>query len=232
MLILSQTISALAYGQLYQQPNAPPTKGHAVYTIDLATLLQLLSEFQRSGTLQAEVPAGLPGLKQPCVVVVELLAGKMISCYVKDDKGRSLLVDQGASQIIFAAGKLNWVFRAGSNLDTLDREQFPNSSLPRSVRTSPLNTGPLGNSGPLISSGGPNTEVPPYFSRSSPIPKHVFRLSTAQINAWPRRYRQIYVLIDGTRNVERIAAILSQSPQAVEEALLAMQSTGAIRLER
>ena len=56
-------------------------------------------------------------------------------------------------------------------------------------------------------------------------------VNLAEINTWPRKYRQVYVLIDGTHSVDKIAAMLSTTPQTVEDILQEMQAIGAIILE-
>jgi hypothetical protein len=89
-------------------------KGHALYTIDLVTILQMLREFRQTGTLRADLPSGLPRLKQPCFVITELVNGEMTACYVKDARGQILLSAQRAYQVISDAGKLNWVFCASA----------------------------------------------------------------------------------------------------------------------
>jgi hypothetical protein len=197
-------------------------KGHAVYTVDLATILQLLREFRRSGILRTEIPAGLPRLKKPCFVFVELRRGEIVVCYVKDAKGQTLLSGQEAFRAVAAVGKLNWVF------DEQIEQEGPR--LPDPYRQSgerlPTNTGVLRTP--------PAVPIPQWSANSvqrSPIPRRLFELNPADMYAWPRRHRQVYVLIDGTRSVEQIASMLSQPPQLVETVLREIQSTGAITLE-
>lgn len=196
-----------------------------MYTIDLLTILQLLREFRRSGILRTEIPAGLARLKQPCFVVIELLRGEVIACHVKDSKGQTLLSEQNAFEAVSAAGKLNWVFDTVPEYE-LSGRQPRGRPLPGSVQTSPLTTGPLQT--PPALPVAPRTGNLPYRAR---VPRRLLQLSQAEVSAWPRKHRQVYVLIDGMRSVEKIAAMLSAPSQAVEEVLQEIQATGAIILE-
>lgn len=190
-------------------------KGHILYTLDLVTLLRLLSEFRRTGILQAELSAGLPQIKKPCLAVVELLDGEMVACQVKEARGQTLLTDQEAYETVATQGKLNWDFRA-----------LPAEDLPSKRQEAKLSSGlfptPKALTGPLWAVG---------FSLRSWVPQRVLRLNNSEINTWPRRYRQVYILIDGVRDVEKIAAMLSQPVQFVEEVLREMQATGTILLQ-
>jgi hypothetical protein len=208
-----------------------------MYTIDLVTLLQLLGEFHRSGILRTELLPGLPGLNRRCYVVVELRNGVMASCAVKDVQNSFLLTDQKAFQVISAAGNLNWEFEESST-------QMPDESFRQQSPSGPLSTPPI--TAPLRSITDPLPRVPsaplkpptttplpgqaPFFY-APPTPRQRFSVSNADINRWPRKYRQVYMLIDGERDVEKIAAMLSLSPQAVEDVLRDLQSNGVIVLE-
>jgi hypothetical protein len=203
-------------------------KGHAVYTIDLATILQLLREFRRSGMLRTEIPAGLPRAKKPCFVVIELQRGEMVSCQVKDAKGQTLLSGREAEQAVGAVGKLNWIFDAYADQET------PGSQPVVPARSAPRNTDPLRNTGPLPSfQTPPGLPVPQGFTNPAQyayVPRRLLELNSVDMQAWPRRHRQVYVLVDGTRSIGQIAAMLSQPPQIIETVLREIQLTGAITL--
>lgn len=199
-------------------------KGHAVYTIDLVTILQLLREFRRSGILRTEIPAGLPRLKKPCFVVIELQRGEMAVCHIKDARGQTLLSGQEAFRAVAGAGKLNWVF------DEHTGHELP-GELPE--------PGPQGGFGEPVSTKRGLLQVPPAAppplwsadsARHSLIPRRLLEFNPAALSGWPHRHRQVYILIDGTRSIGQIAAMLSQPPQLVEAVLREIQSTGAIAL--
>lgn len=231
------------------------TKGHAVYTIDLEAILQLLREFRRSGMLRTEAPAGLARLKKPCVVVIELQHGEVVSCHVKDTKGQTLLSGQEAFRAVDAAGTLTWIFDAHEEQSATGKQtgvlnwpggtsrnnsgwlQTPpalpvpprpsNPALPVPPRSSnPVLPVPLRSSNPALPIPQPSTNPAPY----SLIPRRLLELHPARISGWPRRHWQVYLLVDGTRCVEQIAAMLSQPPRIVEQVLREIQATGAITL--
>lgn len=220
------------------------TKGHAVYTIDLAAILQLLREFRRSGILQAQVPAGLARSKKPCVVVIELQLGEVVACHVKDTKGQTLLSGQEAFRAVDAAGTLTWIFDAHEEQNTTGRQtgvlNWPGGR-PRNntgwLQTPPALPVPPRHSNPALPvpprHSNPAMPVPQYSANPAPsslIPRRLLELHPARISGWPRRHWQVYLLVDGTRCVEQIAAMLSQPPQIVEQVLREIQATGAITL--
>lgn len=176
-------------------------KGGAVYTIDLATILQLLREFRRSGVLQAELPAGLPRLKQASQVVIELSQGEVASCFVKNARGQTLLTSQEALQGVSTAGVLNWVF-----------QQAASSS--QASTSSPQGQSPA------------STPPPPR----SPVPRRLRYISTADSERWPLLHRQTFVLVNGKRNIEQIAATLAQPVFTIEGVLKDLRSIGAVEL--
>jgi hemoglobin-like flavoprotein len=55
-------------------------------------------------------------------------------------------------------------------------------------------------------------------------------VASAWATAWPRSYRQIFALVDGQRNTERIAILLHKPPEAVAEILDALLASGYISL--
>lgn len=195
-----------------------------VYTIDLMTLLQLLREFRRTGILQAELSAGVRDLKQPCLAVIELLNGEVVTCHVKDTRGQTLFQDREAYEAVASAGKLNWVFNILAEEELPGRQGSSTRSLigPFSRTTGPIQMSPV--------LPGPPEQT--RIARLERIPRHRVRLTYREVNAWPRRHRQVYILIDGVRNVEKIAAMLSQPAQIVEQVLREIEATGAILLDQ
>lgn len=204
-----------------------------MYTIDLTTLLQLLREFRRTGVLRAELPSGVRDLKRPCLAVIELLNGEVVTCQVKDTKGQTLFWNQEAYEAIVGVGKLNWVLDSLSEAELPSRQGLSNRPF---RETTPPTTGPV--QMPLAWPGPPGPNVTARLSgqasisRLSRVPRHRIRPTQRDINAWPRLHRQIYILIDGARSVERIAAMLSQPAQIVEQVLQEIEATGAILLDQ
>lgn len=224
-----------------------------MYTIDLAAILQLLREFRRSGILQAQVPTGLARMKKPCVVVIELQHGEVVSCHVKDTKGQTLLSGQEAFRAVDAAGTLTWIFDAHEEKSTTGRQtgvlNWPGGTsrnntgwlqTPPALPVPPRPSNPalptpqhLTNPALTVPPRPSNPATPQHLANPAPyslIPRRLLELHPARISGWPRRHWQVYLLVDGTRCVEQIAAMLSQPPQIVEQVLREIQATGAITL--
>ncbi len=183
-----------------------------MYTIDLATILQLLREFRRNGILQAELPSGLPRLKQPCQVVIELVEGEVSSAFVKNTKGQTLLMNVEALQAVATLGKLSWVFNQSSTSPA--PSALPAASAPQKHPSQ-------------FSSTQPQMLAIPR----SPVPRRRLYISPEELNRWPLRHRQVFVLIDGERNREKIAAILNLPIPLVAGVLQELQSLGIIELK-
>jgi hypothetical protein len=198
-----------------------------VYTIDLAKILQILREFRRNGILQAELPAGLPRLKQPCQIVIELVGGEVASAFVKNTKGQTLLVNDEALQAVAAVGKLTWVFDQLPSSPSAPPPfaasvtpvppVIPALPAPRTPQTRPLQD--------------PFTQPQMLAFPRSPIPRRLMYLSQEEIARWPVRHRQVFVLIDGQRNREKIAAVLGLPIPLVSGVLQELQSLGIIEFK-
>jgi hypothetical protein len=183
-------------------------KGRGVYTIDLATILQLLHEFHRNGILQAELPSGVPGFKRYCLVLIDLAEGKIVSCHIKNGSGQTLLAGDDALIVVHDLGKLEWTFTSQQESSLL------------SLRDSTMDI-------PVVRAMTP-------MPAQSPIPRRIVQVGQEDLNSWPRKYRRVFVLIDGERSAEKIAAILSLPPggvEAVVEVLRKLQSIGVIVME-
>lgn len=60
-------------------------------------------------------------------------------------------------------------------------------------------------------------------------PQRIVQAEQGVISSWPRKYRQVFALVDGKRSAEHIAAILKQPPAVVERIVNDLQSLGVIR---
>lgn len=65
----------------------------------------------------------------------------------------------------------------------------------------------------------------------SPIPRRSVYVGQEQMRLWPRKYRVVFVLIDGRKSVEQIAGLLSLSIREVEEVVYELQANRLIVLE-
>ncbi|QBD81730.1 hypothetical protein EPA93_39475 [Ktedonosporobacter rubrisoli] len=150
---------------------------------------------------------GQLGTKEPCQVLIEMINGEISSCEIKNKKGHTLLAGKQALDTIAGVGKLNWEFELKPKAP--DTSTFPQAS--PQPETTPM-------------------RYPSYLD-TSPIPIRTPHMMFADVQQWPRKYRQVFVLIDGQRSSEKIALMLSQ-PQAVIEGILReLQARGVIFLE-
>ncbi len=192
---------------------------------DLVTILQVVRRFGRSGTLRAEVPEGLARLARPCIVVLDLTSGEVTTCLIKDRRGVTLLIAQEALRTVSNAGKLNWVFTPSHEEDAPGRQIDPQMA---SVM---VGRGPSARTGSLQAESF--RALPTQASSldgSLRIPRRTRELRSNDMRSWPRRHRQVYVLVDNVRDVTKIAAILSLPPPLVEGVLREIERTGAIVL--
>lgn len=64
------------------------------------------------------------------------------------------------------------------------------------------------------------------------IPWRIASVSSEQLRTWPRTHRLIFAVADGTKNVAKIAEVLSISPDFVKKALSDLQLIGVIAFGR
>jgi hypothetical protein len=84
----------------------------------------------------------------------------------------------------------------------------------------------------------PEPEVIAPQARPAPIaeenflfPRHSTRLKQGQIRNWPRMHRAVFALADGTKDVVKIAEMLSTSLDVVDGVLRDLRSIGVITME-
>ncbi|MBA2285647.1 MAG: hypothetical protein H0W02_09200 [Ktedonobacteraceae bacterium] len=188
-----------------------------MYSIDLETIVQLLSEFRQSGTLSAELPQGLPGLKGRYLAWLELIEGNIVSCYIKDTAGGNILSGEEALRVLYNIGKLDWITGPSLTANPSPRGQEQQSARSPSVDT-------------WQTASSPAMPVYPPAVSHPPIPRHVQQVSQQDLNQWPRKYRRIYSLVNGERDVSKIAAIISPSTHNYKEVLEVLRELRAMKL--
>lgn len=174
-----------------------------MYRIDLKALLQLMEEFQYGGVLVAELPRGAFGIKEPCQAAVELTHGKVSGCSIHSQTKR-YASGQYALQMLIDIGILHWQLQA----------QQP--AIPPPAEMSPLR--------PVF------TSPPPPQQMVSHTPKRVLYARQDYLDQLTRKQRRVYVLIDGARSAEKIAQLVSSSPNALDEVLQTLQELAALGL--
>jgi hypothetical protein len=178
------------------------------YILDLETLLSLLEEAGQSGSLFTELPSGVPGFKEYCRARIDLQEGKIVLCQIEGRNDRILASKRQALQLVSNLGSREWhLVEAASPLR-------------------PLSPSPIDRSSPSKRS----------VLMSSLVPRRVPLIDQSTLSRLPRRHRQVLSLIDGTRSIERIAALLPSSAggqpvQHVEEIVQQLEALGMITIK-
>lgn len=195
------------------------------YTIDLDTILQILQSFHRSGTLQGDLPARKLNNKVPWQAQLRLLEGEVTACSILDERGAVVQSGGVAFKSLQKVGKINWTMIQESEqtshqpairFDRVTGHLPSNPQLPVPFQTEPhLSTGPYGQAPrPLVA-------------------RRLMHVTVEQMNqeGWPRNYRQVYAMADGTRTIEKIATLLALHPQEVASILYDLQRRRVLILE-
>jgi len=66
----------------------------------------------------------------------------------------------------------------------------------------------------------------------SGVPRRLAQAETVGTHEWSRKQRQVFALVDESRSAERIAVILCQPLNVVEEILHDLQSMGVVALDK
>ncbi len=188
-----------------------------VYRLDLEPLLLVLRT--RSGFLEASIPS-VPGLKGRCQAVVTLVNGKIANCTLRDQQGNTLSGDRA---LRFLYNKVfEWTYQEPQNSpsvvpDTPTPEAFP----PISTQWSPRSNVGYENS-PAFNTGY-RSHLPLSVQA---IPKRVEQ--SPQNQSWPRLYRSVFMLVDGTRSIAGIAELLHQNEASILSIITELAQYGII----
>jgi hypothetical protein len=68
--------------------------------------------------------------------------------------------------------------------------------------------------------------------QASEVPRRLAQVEQGAIHSWSRKQRQVFALVDGRRSAERIAVILRQPLNVVEDILHDLQSRGVIAVDK
>ncbi len=178
-----------------------------MYELDLAAMIQLLQEFRQNVTLQTEL-RNINGMKGSFPVQIELFEGNLVACWIKSSTNQILYTNNEALQLLQSMGKLTWILNVHKGMSS-------SSSVFQEPQSRPIQ--------PMLALPAPSRVLASPVKRI-PIPRRTIQVSQGQINTWPRRHRMIYVLIDGKKNVQQIATILSLPNHIVERVLTDFQS--------
>ena len=84
----------------------------------------------------------------------------------------------------------------------------------------------LGNPAPLLLPDRHAPRPDPFLPGA--VPQRLAVVGPAERGAWSRKQRQVFGLIDGTRSIERIAMILRQPLDLVQDLVRNLQAQGAV----
>ncbi len=191
----------------------------SVYTLPAQTMLQVLAQRQHSGQLEAEIPGRERGEIYRAVIFLE--KGKIRSCALIDRSGRVVQEGQAVLQTLFRAGDLTWTVSAAQ--PPLPSQPTPMSPSMPGMPFQPMPTSP---SMPAAPFPGP-PPAPAPFAGYAGAPRPV-RLLNQPGSGWPRRWTQVFLLVDGGRDSQQIALVLGLSTQEVVQILQELLAVGAI----
>jgi hypothetical protein len=80
-----------------------------MYTLDFATMKQVMQEHQKTGLLYAEVPPGVADRRERWRVEIKLVSGNIVSCSLIDESGRRLPEAESIKRLS-RLGPLHWTF--------------------------------------------------------------------------------------------------------------------------
>ncbi|HLI91569.1 MAG TPA: hypothetical protein VKV37_22980 [Ktedonobacteraceae bacterium] len=80
-----------------------------MYTLDFATMKQVMQEHQKTGFLYAEVPLGVADRRGRWRVEIKLVSGSIVSCSLIDESGRRLPEAESIRKLA-RLGPLHWTF--------------------------------------------------------------------------------------------------------------------------
>ena len=181
--------------------NKDSSKSEQTYFLDLSTLFSILSRQKRSGNLWTK-PTRLPTLKENMSILIYIDSGVLQRCQLIH-REKVFLEGEQAYQIALSLPALEWHWR------TLAVSQKPQSPLTPS------------SSSPSLQFSSREASLLPTRTPKAQDPQILHQLS--------RQYVHILSLCDGTRSLQRIAAMLTLSPHILLAALQELEGWGLIR---
>jgi len=174
--------------------------------VGLAFSLRAFEIYRTSGTFSAEV-RGIPGIRGHCEAYLELIEGKIVSCYLIDRAGqRYNFVKESLIKLDEAKGPFNWTFRK-TTPSTL--------TMPVLEETAKLS----------------EPQVPRF-----PVPiRLVYRLDLRQLQQWTPEEQQcllmIFSMINGQWRIDEIKERSPYPPAVVDQAIQVLLRLQAIAIQ-
>jgi hypothetical protein len=181
-----------------------------VYSLDYNMVIQVLQQFRYSGEVHADVPLQVK-LREGGRVILMVYNGVVRSCFILDRNGQKLYHDAEAQRLLPKLGVLEWKLVPFTS-PPLTKPAYPPSIAPPFTKPAyPPSIAP-----PRNPSNGAH-----FYPRRRDIPQ-------AQMRIWSVLQRSVYLLSDGTRNQEQIAALLSRPLNLIEQTISELQQLGVI----
>ncbi len=176
------------------------------FTLDLKTLLHILSRQKQHGLVQAEIPSDklrFPSPRQILQANILLESGVLRVCTITDKYEERILEGEDALQRLFTVGVTEWHWKphTSQQLPSLEKDKTGPIQRTQSISNQPLFT----------------EVVPRRTSRGEEV-----------LQTLPREYRKVLALVDGQRSVHKMAAVLAMKDEEVMIALRTLQSWGLI----
>lgn len=173
----------------------------------LAFGLKAFEMYRKSGVLTAEVRS-VPAVRGTCQAYLELVQGKVVSCYLLDRKGeRHHVTQELLVQLDEAKGPFGWTFRASA--DPVFAASSPEQAF----------------------------QAPAQPAARPPIPRPLVRsLDFRQFQHWwtPQQQRclqMIFALVDGQRSVDELKSQILLPPLVVDEGIRILLELRAIAMQ-
>lgn len=193
-----------------------------VNSLDISTLLQVLQDFRQDGRLQAQLPIGVLG-QSGGYASIEMLQGNMISCTIFNAQGQVLLRGQEALNTLSNLGSMQWVvnqeyIHTNPNLPAIRQNTSGTlHAIPRSF-TGPQPMLQQNTSGNLQAVNGSFTRPQPVIHPAARfVPRRITTINSEILNRFPRRQKRVLLLVDGERNVAKIASMLNPQENGQQE---------------
>ncbi len=168
------------------------------YILDLETLLTILQEVDQNGSLSTTLPSGIATIKERCQARIDLQDGKIAFCQIDGQNGEVFARGSQALQLLSRLSPQEW--------QLIEAQQPKAASTANKAQLSAQNQR--------------------FLYTFTLVPRRTVGIEPHTLNRLPLRHRQVFNLIDGMRNVERITEILFSSTD-----IEALQQVGEILQE-
>ncbi|GER86442.1 hypothetical protein KDW_06040 [Dictyobacter vulcani] len=185
------------------------------YKLELEYLLPLLAEMRQQGVLSTLFIHGINGLTVPCMAQIGLRDGQAMRCRIVTEDGKICASGNKALRLLYGLGPRNW------HLDVQPSAPLRISPPSESVRYS-SDTGPI-----KYSSNTGSISLATQFSLR--IPRRSLYASADTLKSLSRSQKRIFLLVDGMRNIGKIAVLMSmRDEKEAEKVVMELEALGFI----